>query len=35
MAKQRRIGSRGHLQVVKIRDYKIAHGERMRGICDY
>jgi len=35
MAKGRRISGRGHLWVIKIRNYKIAHGKRMRGVYNY
>jgi hypothetical protein len=35
IAERRWIGGRGHLRVVKIGDYKIAYGKRMRGVYNY
>ena len=28
------VGGAGHLRVVKVCDCEIAHGKRMRGVCD-
>jgi len=32
IAKGRRVGGRGHLRVIKVCNYQIAHGKRIRGV---
>jgi hypothetical protein len=34
MAEGGGVGGGGHLRVVEVCDCQIAHGERMRGVCD-